>query len=424
MQLSRRKFIRYSALGTGLTIMPAWLKAGATLANDKINLGFIGCGRQSGGLGRRFAQQPNLQIVAACDVYAAKVAHFIKEKNEQYAEARGKGTFSGVQEYTDFEALLDHPGLDAVVVATPDHWHATICVAALNKGLHVYCEKPLAHTVEEGRAIVAASTRSGKVVQTGSMQRSQYRFRHAVELIRNGYLGELQEVLVSVGPPPKTFDLSPEAPPQGLDWQRWVGPSVDRGFHPLLAPKLEQQIWPKWRDYAEYGGGMVTDWGAHMFDIVQWAVDMDHAGPVSFSPPSGADKSRGASFRYANGLLVKHENFGRGNSVRFIGSEGSLDVSRQFLDSSIEGLVDRSIQEGEQRVYFSESQVGDFLSAIEKGHTPICPAEVGHRTASICNLLNICYRLDRPLSWDPKKERIHKDKVANRLLGEDYRLKL
>lgn len=427
MSTNRRHFLRQSAaLGIGFSIVPSFVRAGGpgVRPGDKLNLGFIGCGRQSIGLGNRFAAQEGAQLVATSDVYAAKMDVFIQEKNGIYAEQRGKSNYDGITRYDDWRALLDHPGLDGVVIATPDHWHATMCVAALNGGLHVYCEKPLAHTIKEGRAIVDAAKKNNKILQTGSMQRSRHNFRHAVELIRNGYLGEMQEAIVSVGPPPKTFDLTPEAAPIGLRWKEWVGPSQDRGFHPLLAPQPGERLWPKWRDYAEWGGGMVTDWGAHMFDIVQWALDMDESGPVRFRPSPVGTTELGGGFSYANGFKVTHQSFDRGNAIRFIGSEGQLDVSRGFLDSPIAGLVEREIKEGEERVYFSDGHEADFITSAKAGKDPICSAETGHRTASVCTAMNICYRLGEALDWNPEKEKFAGNGQANRLRGKAYRMKI
>ncbi|MEM7571445.1 MAG: Gfo/Idh/MocA family oxidoreductase [Bacteroidota bacterium] len=425
MPHSRRKFIRQAAVSTAaFSIIPAFVRAGAvgTRPSDKLNLGFIGCGKQSAGLGNRFVEQTGAQIVAACDVYTKKLEWFVSEKNAAYAEQRDQSSYDGLTAYTDYRALLDHPGLDGVIIATPDHWHATMCVAALDKGLHVYCEKPLAHTLQEGRAIVDACERNGKILQTGSMQRSWRDFRHAVELIRNGHLGEIQEAIVAIGPPPKKFDLDTETLPGGLDWENWVGPALNKGFNHVLAPATREEMWPKWRDYAEYGGGLITDWGAHMFDIVQWALDMDESGPVEFLPPPNRGDTIGASFRYDNGIRVVHEDFGRGFAVRFVGSEGTLDVSRSFLDSSIPGLVDRAIGIGEERVYHSAGHEVDFLQAVKNNTQPICPAETGHRSASVCTLLNICYRLQRSLRWNPKKEKFRGDRAANKLRGDEYRL--
>jgi len=163
-------------------------------------------------------------------------------------------------------------------------------------------------------------------------------FQRAVEIIQSGKLGELKEAIVSIGPPPQPYDLPAQTIPTGMDWKAWVGPSVSRPFNEKLAPGPDSRRWAGWRDYAEYGGGMITDWGAHMFDIVQWARGKDTTGPTQFFP-SGGDAQYGLTMFYDDGFKVEHRQFGRGNAVRFVGSEGTLDVSRKFIDSSIPGLV-------------------------------------------------------------------------------------
>ncbi|MBC6995137.1 Gfo/Idh/MocA family oxidoreductase [Neolewinella lacunae] len=422
----RRTFLKNAALTSlGLTLVPSWSRAGIRgySPNAQLQIGVIGTGKQANGLASRIAQMDTAVVVAGCDVYAAKLEHFVAEQNKLQASSDTGGA-ADIKRYRNYQELLEHPGLDAVIVATPDHQHASICLAALARGLHVYCEKPLAHTIEEGRAVAEAVRRSGKVLQTGSMQRSQFTFQHAVALIRAGKIGQVKEVLVSVGPPPRSFDLPAEPLPAGLDWPQWIGSSVQRPFNGLLAPTLEQNIWPKWRDFAEFGGGMVTDWGAHMFDIVQWALDKDRTGPARFFPPSGINPQQGLTFFYEDGTRVEHRTFGRGNAVRFIGTEGSLDVSRGFVDSTVKGLIRRADWKDKDVIHPNIAHLADFFRGIQEGSAVICPAETGHRTASICTLANIAYRLQRPLHWDPATERLLDDPAANRLLGDAYRTSL
>jgi predicted dehydrogenase len=425
MHPTRRDFLTATTATAAFTLIPSWMRAGlpgGSSPNADVHLGMIGCGRQGNGLSRLLTKMDDVRIVAACDVHPAKREDYVATMRAEYAGAKGAGNVE-IAEYDDYRALIDHDGLDAVFIATPDHQHAPICIAALERGLHVYCEKPLAHTVEEGRAMVEATEQSGKVLQTGSMQRSMHNFQEAVRLVQAGELGEIKEVLVSIGPPPKPFDLEGEEMPTGLDWQSWIGPSVMRPYHPTLLPPIGMNIWGKWRDYAEFGGGMITDWGAHMFDIVQWALDQDASGPTEFYAP-GADADYGLTFFYDNGVRVEHREFGRGNAIRFIGSEGSLDVSRSMLDSPTRGLIGRrnrmrKDQGNANRIHFEE-----WFAAMRGEGEVSCPAEVGHRTASVCSLANIAYRLNEKLVWDPSTERITNNASANRLLGPEYRLSL
>lgn len=423
MTTNRRAFLRQTAAAAaGITLLPAYLGAAPPTGRRPdaadLTIGLIGCGRQGQGLVRNLARVSGARLVAACDVHPGKLAHL--RQQVQTASAAGAEA-DDVAAYADYRALLDHDGLDAVIVATPDHQHATICIAALDRGKHVYCEKPLAHTVEEGRAMVAATQRNGRVLQTGSMQRSMFNFQKAVELVRNGHLGAVREVIVSVGGPPVPFDLTAQDPPAGVDWSSWIGPTVDRPYHPDLLPPIDADYWGRWRHYAEFGGGMVTDWGAHMFDIVQWALDKDTTGPTRFYPPLEPEATEGLTFFYDDGVRVDHRNFGRGNAVRFIGSEGTLDVARGFIDTTVPDLLSYADMHHEAAEPALVTHLTDFVNAVQHNGTPICPAETGHRTATVCTLSNIAYRLGRPLEWDPEKERIRGDAEANRLLGDAYR---
>ncbi|MCP9235898.1 Gfo/Idh/MocA family protein [Lewinella sp. JB7] len=425
MSHTRRSLLRTAAVAAPFTLIPSWMRAGLPgkgSPNADLQIGVIGCGRQANGLSGVLSRMDGVKVIAACDVHAAQLAYYTKARREEHAAA-GAGAVPEIATYADYRALIDHSGLDAVLIATPDHQHAPICIAALEKGLHVYCEKPLAHTIEEGRAMVEATEKSGKVLQTGSMQRSMYNFRHAVKLIQAGKLGEIREAIVSIGPPPIPFDLEGQPVPDGLDWTSWIGPTVTRPYHPTLLPTQEMKMWGKWRDYAEFGGGMVTDWGAHMFDIVQWALGKDDTGPTRFFVPGG-DTQEGLTFFYDDGVKVTHRQFGRGNAVRFVGTEGTLDVSRGILDSSVEELIGygdgpQRIPGGANRAHFAE-----WFAAIRGEGEVSCPAETGHRTASVCSLANIAYRLGKPLEWDPATERITNNRSANRLLGPYYRMSL
>lgn len=421
---TRRKFLKQSA-GTiaAFTIVPRFVLGGNgyTPPSDKITIGFIGTGKQSKGLGKRIMPFSDIQVIAACDVDQQKLENFQQKTNTHYAEQKEQSDYKSCIIFDEYEELLNLKDIDAVIIATPDHWHAKMSIDAMKAGKDVYCEKPLAHTVEEGRAMVKASERYDKILQTGSMQRSWDKFRHAVELVRNGYLGDIKTVKVNVGDPALKDDLPKEATPKHLNWERWLGAAPQTGYHPILSPPIENDTWAKWRDYREYGGGILCDWGAHMFDIAQWGLGMDDTGPIAYIPPSDPNAKRGMKYIYKNGIEMYHEDFGRGWAVQFNGTEGKIEVSRAFLESDIEGLVDREIGETEQRVYFSDNHYRDWIDSIKSRKQPICPAEVGHRTSSICNISNIAYQLGRPLKWNPKKEKFKGDKEANQMRGKEYR---
>lgn len=422
--VSRRRFLKAATITVGaFTIVPRHvLGRGFTAPSDKVTLGFIGCGRQSSGLSARFTTNAEAQIVAASDVFTAKMEWFQKRVAGLYAEHRSTPSYNGVKTYLEYEDMLERDDIDGIVVATPDHWHAIPAIAAMKSGKDVYCEKPLSHTIQEGRAMIKAADKYGRVLQTGSMQRSRKNFLHACELVRNGYVGTIKKVLVNVGDPAVPYDLEAEKMPANFNWDRWCGPSPVLPYHSLLAPTTNNiKYWPQWRKYKEYGGGILCDWGAHMFDIAQWGLGMDHTGPVEWTPPSDPKAVRGLVMKYANGVEVVHEDFGRGWGVRFIGSEGSLDISRQYLDSDPANIVTAEIKSGETRLYDTkENHYQDWLNAMKDRSKPICHGEVGHRSASICNIANIAYWLNRPLKWDPIKEKFN-DREANKLRKKKYR---
>lgn len=322
--------------------------------------------------------------------------------------------------YIDFREILDRQDIDAVVIATPDHWHGVISVKAAEKNMDIYCEKPLSLTVKEGRAMVNAARKYNRVFQTGSMQRSWPEFRQTAELIRNGYLGDIKEIKVSVGGPPKEYDLTGQTLPDGLNWDRWLGPNDFKPYNRDLAPLLEDTFWAKWRDYKEFGGGGMTDWGAHMFDIVQWALDMDNSGPVEVIYPDGKD-FKFLTYKYANGITMTHEDFGKTNGIRFIGTNGRLDVQRRNLETNPTELKDRQIGSNEKHVYFSDNHYKDFIKAMRNRTKPVCDVEIGHRTATVCNIGNIAYELKRSLKWNPVKEKFKRDREANKLLSRSLR---
>jgi len=421
-RLSRRRFIRQTAAAAAFTIIPRHvLGKGFIPPSERITLGFIGTGKLIRELFPRFARLEDAIILAGSDVDSKKRQWFKDNVEAYYAEITGKSNYVNIDTYNFYEELIERQDIDAVIVATPDHWHAIASIDAMKAGKDVYCEKPLTHRVAEGRAMVSAARKCERVVQTGSMQRSWNDFRHACELVRNGYLGEIKKIFVNVGDPPIDCDLGEEPLPDYLDWDRWIGPARMRPYNPILSPPVEADHWPQWRRYNEFGGGGMTDWGAHMFDIAKWALGMDDSGPVKLKPPKNPEKVRGLKYYYANGVKVIHKDFKRGWAVRFFGTEGKLDVSREFLESKPESIVNQTIKDNEIRLYHSENHYADWIKSIKNRTRPVADVEIGHRTATVCNIGNIAYRLRRPLEWDPVKEEFLNDDEANKLLTKDYR---
>ena len=423
MTQSRRKFIKrsISAIAT-VTIVPRYVLGGTgfTAPNDKINLGFIGTGKQGLGLGKRFMELDDIQIIAGSDVDQLKLDRFQKVAEAFYAKKSGKSKYKGCAVHEAYDQVLSMSGLDAVVVATPDHWHAQPVIEAARAGKDIFCEKPLSHTIKEGRAMVDAVRKNNRILQTGSMQRSRDDFRKACELVRNGYIGEIKNIKVSVGDPAVDCDL-PEAPlPKEVNWDKWLGPAPYRAYNPIICPPISHDGWAMWRKFKEYGGGIFSDWGAHMFDIVQWAIGMDNSGPVEITPPDGKDVPY-LTYRYANGITMTHEDFGRGHAVMFEGSEGTIEISRGFFESDPKNLVKKKLKSGDVHLYKSENHYKDWIQSIRSRKAPICDVETGHRTATICHLGNIAYQLKRPLQWDPEKEKFINDSKANKLRTKKMR---
>lgn len=416
---SRRSFIKRSALAvSAFSIVPRHvLGRGFVAPNDKIQLGFIGLGKQSRGLASRFVENTKAQIIAGSDVWSTKMDWFSSHVEQLYSKHRGVTNYKGIQSYLDYKELLELREVDAVIVASPDHWHALHSIDAMEAGKDVFCEKPLSHTLQEGIDMVKVAKSTGSIVQTGSMQRSWDTFRRASELVRNGYIGDIKQVLVNVGDPAKPYDLKEETMPAEVDWNLWCGPAPLLAYNHRLAPSNNDvKFWPDWRLYEEVGGGILCDWGAHMFDIVQWALGMDSTGPVRYLPPKDKEAVRGLRMFYENGIEVIHQDFDRGWGVRFIGSEGSLDISRNYFETTPANLATAQLKQTDTPLYkVKQDHYQDWLDAITTRTQPICNVEVGHRSASVCNIANIAYRLGEELEWDPKAEKFIGNKEANKL---------
>jgi len=419
--INRRKFIGNTATAAlAFTVIPRDVLGGKGFiaANDRIVLGYIGVGKQAHGLLEYIGECKETIVAACCDVDQKKLARF---KSEAESRNKAKNYATAVEPFKYYRELLTRKDIDAVVIASPDHWHAQMAVDAAKAGKDIYCEKPMALTIAEGRAMVNATRKYDRVFQTGNMQRSWRDFRHAVELVRNGYIGEIKEINVHVGEPVKQCSLPALPPPAELDWNEWVGPSMYRGWNPELAPLFGDENWAWWRGYRDFGGGEVTDWGAHMFDIAQWALDMDKSGPVHFLPPDVPSKF-GVSMKYENGIIMNHKEWGETNAVQFIGTKGRIEVSREFLRTfPDESLAKTELKSGDERVYFSDNHYQDWVDAMKNRTKPVSDVETGHRTASLCNIANIAYELQRPLQWDPQKEEFINDDYANLMRTRAYR---
>jgi len=429
--LSRRTFLRGAAASAAVPLVFS-RSANAVDANEKLTLGFIGIGTQGRGHLGGFRGRKEVEVVALCDVVQERLEHAREMVEKQYADRIKSGNYKGVKTYGDFRELLDHKGLDAVVIATPDHWHHIPCVLAARAGKHIYCEKPLTHNIAEGRQIVDEVQKGKVIFQTGSQQRSEFggHFRKAVEYVWNGRIGKLKTVRIGVGGPSKPCDLKGEEKPEGTDWDFWLGPAPERAYSSVLCPKGVHKHFPAWRNYQEYAGGGLADMGAHHFDIAQWAMAVDRSGPVEVIPPKDPKKGRGLRFVYESGVVMIHDEFEKGKDGKeihadcvFEGTDGIILVSRGGISSLPDTILKEPIGAKEKHVYPSSSHHKNWLECIKSGKETICPAEIGHRSASICHLGNIGYRLGRKLKWDPAKEVFVDDSTANKELSRENRAK-
>ncbi|MCX8038726.1 MAG: Gfo/Idh/MocA family oxidoreductase [Candidatus Sumerlaeia bacterium] len=375
--------------------------------NDRITMGVIGCGIQSRHLISRFTNEPEVQILAVCDVDKTRREAAAAGIDKKYGKAPG---YKGCAIYTDFRELLARDDIDAVIIATPDHWHAIIAIEACKSGKDIFCEKPLSLTVHEARQMVNAVRKYRRVFQTGSMQRSSEEFHKACTLVRNGRIGKIKEVIVNIGGTSVPCDLPTQPTPEGLDWNFWLGPAPLRGYHEELAPQgADYKVFPHWRNYREYSGGMMTDWGAHHFDIAQWGLGMDESGPIEISPPKGEQGKPGyvpLTYKYANGVVMMRNSEHEGqkiNGVRFIGESGVIDVNRGFFKAAPESVA-ADWESCPIQLYKSRNHYGDFLDSMRSRKPPICDVEVGARSATVCHIGNIAWWTGLSLKWDPVKE--------------------
>ena len=434
---TRRKFLASSAALAFPAIVPSSV-LGKDAPSNKMTIGFIGTGNNGTGWIKRFLKDERVRVVSVCDVNREGPGYWEGEVRGREPARRlvdehygGKGCAA----HEDFREVLASKDLDAVYIGTPDHWHAYIAIASARAGKHVYCQKPLALTVAEGRRIVTEVERAGIVWQTGSQQRSAPEYRRVCELVRNGRIGKLHTIrCVLPGGRPDyggTANLTEPAPvPDGFNFDMWLGPAPEATYAPA-------RVGVNFRWMLDYSGGQVTDWGAHEFDIAQWAMGMDHSGPVAIKRPKAKfsdhpiyDTATEFSFecRYENGvrLIVTYEpmwgmEFPPCQGVTFGGDDGWLTVTRRHHTASSKEIYQSEIGENEVRLYHSENHVTNFVDCVFSGAKTIVSAETGHRSVTVAHLGNIALQTGRELRWDPKTEQILDDPGASDMLGREYR---
>ncbi len=424
MTIHRRSFL---ATSSGLAMLSIFRPSLAAVpALERISVGVIGVGKQGRGHLSQLLGNPLVQVVAVSDVVAQRRDSALEMATRHYAQQAKSGDYRGVMATNDFRELLAMEDLDAVLIATPDHWHAIPCILAARAGKHIFCEKPLTHNIAEGRQLVNEVAKSKVIFQTGSQQRSEFggHFRKAVEYIWNGRIGQIKRIRIGVGGPAKACDLPGEPIPVGTDWDTWIGPAPMRAYNQILCPQGIHDHFPLWRSYQEFAGGGLADMGAHHFDIAQWALKMDHSGPTKIIPPSDPQAESGLRFVYSNGVEMIHNEFEEDTKADcvFEGSEGLILVSRGGISSRPESVLEQPLGDSDQRVMASNNHHQNWLDGIREDTSCICTAEIGHRSASICHLANIGYRLRRAqMDWDPQLEMFTNDPEANQQLSRKPR---
>jgi hypothetical protein len=423
-RITRRRFLHQTttALGAAFAapaIVPASAlgRAGARAPSERITMGFIGVGGQGSGhllggawtyVAGGYAGRKEAQVLAVCDVWRDRRENACKKVNDHYAEVYGKGNYKSCEPYTDFRQVLDRADIDAVLIATPAHWHATMAAMAAAAGKDIYCEKPSAVTVRESQAMLSAVRRYGRVYQAGTQQRSEYdgKFLRACEFVRSGRIGKLQAIYAyrdggAVFWPQRFGPAKPV--PAELDWDLYLGPAPwlpydgDTGAHRFDIGEL--------------------NWGQHHYDIVQWAAGADDTGPVELFMEG--DRS---CYKYASGVVVygkpyPGEPIGGDGGACFVGTEGRIAVDRDALVSDPPDSVREPLRPDEVHLYRSTSHSGNFLECIRTRKRPICDANIAHRAASALLLGGVVKQLKRPLKWDPQAEQFIGDDEANRMLS-------
>ena len=432
--LNRRTFVKAAAAAPWLLSSSVF---GAGGPSGRVNVALIGAGNQSRVDLPNMLRLDDVQVVAVCDVNRgshgyARPEHFLGREpvrdqiNAFYAKKTGVGQYKGCDAYRDFRDVLARRDVDAVMLVVPDHWHALMAVMAAKAGKDIYCQKPMTLTVGDGHAMIAAVRQNKRVLQTGSQYRSQAEVRRLCELVRNGRIGKVKQVLALVpdapsGPAP---GWQPAPVPEGFDYDMWLGPAPAAPYHP-------ERCLYRFRFNLDYSGGQVTNTGAHSNDIVQWALGTDATGPVEFEDLGAVWPPRGHLFntavktnfraRYANGVELICRTQDPGFGVRFEGSEGVVQFLRGKTTSEPASLAGSVIGPGEIHLPVSRDHYRNFIDAVKSREDPIEPVEVGHRTASICHLGNIAMRLKRKIAWNPETQQCPGDPEAAAMLQRPYR---
>lgn len=406
-RLARRQFLQRTARAVGALaaaplIVPASVlgRGGTAAPSERIIMGAIGLGGRGLYVLNALLASRDVQVVAVCDVRRERRDKARTAVDEKYGNRDCRA-------YRDLLELLARPDIEAVMIATGDNWHALASVLAARAGKDIYCEKPMSVTIAEGRAVAEAVRRHARIFQCGTQRRTVARFRFAVDLARSGRLGTLKTLIAEKAPMDveaheRTLPPMPPPDPEEFDWDRWLGPAAWRPYNPEYAAR------GFWAGHLDFSGGAITEWGSHTADLCQWANDADRTGPVEFAPREGTIVAR-----YANGVELVFEKGKWPLHVKFIGTEGSVyvDDDGELITEPASLRAIRDFGKG----YPAEDHVREFLNCVRSRQQPTSPAEIAHRSNTVCQVANICRRLNRPVRWDPATESFVNDEQANRL---------
>ena len=448
--MKRRKFISKTALGTFATVgFPSVVPAsviGKNAPSNKINIGQIGCGRiaRSHDLIDTMAYDV-ANIMAVCDLDSKRMKDAKELVDKFYQEKKGESNYKGTKVYGDYREMLMDKDIDAVLISTPDHWHAQPAMEAAIAGKDIYLQKPTSLTVKEGRQLVNAVQKNKVILQVGTQQRAMPQFRVAAELVRNGRIGNLHTVKIGLPGDPSGPEALAMPIPKNLNFDMWLGstpevPYTEIGVHPQ-----EGYGRPGWLRHENYGAGMITGWGQHHYDSAAWGMDTEMVGPLSVQaiadfPKSGLWNVHGdfmVKHEYDNGISVLTSG-GYPNGVRYEGSEGWIFVSRgayvasssdpvakekskKALDASDPKILESKIGPNETHLYKIDDQHGNWLDCIQSRKDPISPVDMGHMACVVCLISHIAMKIPRKLRWNSKTEKFINDDEANTLLTRSQR---
>lgn len=426
LPVTRRRFIKtgaaLAALGPTILTGRAWAQANpgdpTTAANDQLAVGIIGPGKRGHTVMRNFfLRDPQFRVLAIAEVDQTRRDQAVDLVNRAYGN-------TDCTSHVDYTELLARQDLDAVVIMTPDHWHTIQTIHAAQAGKDIYCEKPLTHNLQEGKLIIDAVNKHGRVLQTGSQQRSEFggHFTKAAEYVRSGRLGKIIQVNVDVREAPVWCDLPDMDTPEGMDWNRWLGPAPERAYNERLAPAGIPKGWPEWRAYREYCGGYLADMGAHQFDIAQWALGKDHTMPVRIVPPSDENAKKGTELYYEDGTKLVHGGGEVGAAgLTIVGEKGTIVVHRGGIKSDPATILEEPLADSDVHLPRPDNHAANWAEAIRNRDKPICPVEIGARSAGVCQLTNISYWVREELHWDPVNWKFTNSDAANQLCTREYR---